>query len=117
VILERRYVVAELCPGLTAEAVEGSLYALWTDRFQLAIAGADEIIRAVSIRGRQARHLKVRDKAAGLLVRSLGVLDDQRPLWWEQTLYRGNAYEFHNRLGPVQSLRPAAGVLRRTETT
>ncbi|MBC8136954.1 MAG: hypothetical protein H8F28_13810, partial [Fibrella sp.] len=37
------------------------------------------------------------------------------PLWWERTLYRGDAYEFRNRLGPItipSQIRPAVGTLR-----
>ena len=47
--------------------------------------------------------------AAGLGVQSVGWLRDGKPLWWERTLYRGDAYAFRNRLGPVQTARPAAG--------
>ena len=54
VILERRFVVAEFCPGLRRQDVAGSLYALWTGRLRLEIAGADQSIRAVALRGRDA---------------------------------------------------------------
>lgn len=109
VILERRYVVERLCPGLHRRDFGSSLYGLWTDRFKLEIAGADQTIRAAAIRGREARLLEVPGGAAGLVVRSTGWLRDGKPLWWEQTLYRGDAYAFHNRLGAVQTARPAAG--------
>jgi len=102
VILEKRYVVAEYCPGLTAEEVAGSLYRLWTDRYRLPIEGADESIRAVNTRGADARLLKLRDGAAGMLIRSVGHLTGNRPLWSERTLYRGDSYEFQNRLGGIQ---------------
>jgi GntR family transcriptional regulator len=109
VILERRYVVAELCPSLTEADVGGSLYSLWTERYRLAIEGADERIRAVNLRGAEARTLQVRDGAAGLLVSSVGYLVGNKPLWSERTLYRGDAYEFHNRLGGIQPPRFAQG--------
>jgi GntR family transcriptional regulator len=112
VILEHRYIVAGLCPGLSEDELEGSLYALWTDRYGLDVVGADQTIRAVSIRGREAELLDVRGGAAGLLVLSIGYLSGDVPLWWERTLYRGDAYEFHNRLGPIRTARPAAGTLR-----
>ncbi|MBI3856914.1 MAG: GntR family transcriptional regulator [Planctomycetes bacterium] len=111
VILERRYVVESLCPGMWKRDFGASLYARWTGLFKLEIAGADQIIRAAAIRGREARLLGVPGGAAGLVVRSLGRLRDGRPLWWERTLYRGDAYEFRNRLGPIQTARPAAGAL------
>ncbi len=111
VILERRHVVARFCPGLDRKASKGSLYAVWTERMKLEISGADQVIRAVTIRGADARRLRVGEGAAGLLVTSVGYLSGGVPLWREQTLYRGDAYEFHNRLGPIQTARPAAGVL------
>jgi GntR family transcriptional regulator len=102
VILEKRYVVAEYCPELTAQDVSGSLYALWVNRFHLPVEAADESIRAVNTRGNDARLLKLRDGAAGMLIRSVGYLTGNRPLWSERTLYRGDSYEFHNRLGGIQ---------------
>lgn len=102
VILEKRYVVAEYCPDLTAEDVRGSLYSLWTNRYHLPIEGAGESIRAVNTRGADARLLKLRDGAAGMLIRSVGHLTGNRPLWSERTLYRGDSYEFQNRLGAIQ---------------
>src|SRR5579872_4711907 len=92
VILERRIIVAEHCPGLTRADLAGSLYALWTERFHLEIAGADQTIRATSLEAGDAALLGVPIGAAGLVVRSLGVLSANRPLWWERTLYRGDAY-------------------------
>ena len=53
----------------------------------------------------------MRSGAAGFLVMSTGYLSGGVPLWWERTLFRGDAYEFNNRLGPVQTARPAAGTL------
>jgi GntR family transcriptional regulator len=115
VILEHRYVVAHFCPGLAAADLEKSLYATWIDRFKLDISGAEQTIRAVSIRGKEARLLGVRSGSAGLAVLSVGYLSGEAPLWWERTLYRGDAYEFRNRLGPVQTARPATGALRDLE--
>jgi GntR family transcriptional regulator len=111
VILEHRYVVARLCPNLSAAELAGSLYALWIDKYKLDIIGADQTIRAVTITGDDARLLRVKSGAAGLLVMSVGFVRGDVPLWWERTLYRGDSYEFRNRLGPVQTAHPAAGAL------
>lgn len=113
VILEHRYIVAAACAGLSEQDLAGSLYAAWSGRFGLEIAGADETIRSVNLRGEQARLLRVRSGAAGFLVLSVGYLAGGEPLWWEQTWYRGDLYEFHNRLGPLQRPQPATGVLRK----
>jgi GntR family transcriptional regulator len=111
VILERRYVVAQFCPDLTEAELQGSLYAVWIEKYQLDIIGADQTISAVNIAGDDAKLMQVDDGVAGLLVSSVGYLSDDVPLWRERTLYRGDAYEFHNRLGPIQMARPAAGTL------
>jgi len=102
VILEKRYVVARLCPGFNREDAAGSIYAAWTQKYGLDVEGADQTIRAVNIRGADAKWLQVREGSAGLLVTSLGFLRGGNPLWFERTLYRGDAYEFHNRLGGIQ---------------
>jgi GntR family transcriptional regulator len=117
VILERRYIVAKYCPALTPAQAKGSLYALWTQRYRLVISGADETIRAVTVARPEAERLRMAPQAAGLLVTSVGYLGGGEPLWWEETLYRGDAYEFQNRLGPIQTGRPATGVLRTPGTS
>jgi GntR family transcriptional regulator len=110
-ILETRCIAAKYCPGLTGEELAGSLYNLWTEKYRLDIAGADQTIRAVTVDDREATLLGVDPGAPGLLVSSLGTLSGGVPLWWEQTLYRGDAYEFQNRLGPIQTARPATPML------
>jgi len=109
VILERRHIVEAFCPGLRRRDLAGSLYGLWTERYRLEIAGAEQTIRATAVRGADAKQLRVPAGSAGLVVRSLGVLRENRPLWWERTIYRGDAYAFRNRLGPIETARPAAG--------
>jgi len=111
VILERRHVAAAFCPGLRRSDAAGSLYALWTGRYRLEIAGADEAIRAVSLDAQDARLLGVRKGAAALQVTATGFLTGGQPLWHEETLYRGDAYAFRNRLGPVRRGGPAVGML------
>jgi GntR family transcriptional regulator len=107
VILEDRWVVAGHCPGLTEDDAGGSLYEAWAERLGLSIVGAEQVIRAVTLRGEAAGLLETRAGSAALMVESLGLLAGGEPLWWERTLYRGDAYEFHNRLGELRTLRPA----------
>lgn len=103
VILEKRYVVAEYCPHLNRDEIAGSLYELWAERYKLVIEGADEWIRAVNARGGDARALQLRDGAAAMLIRSVGYVVGHHPLWSERTLYRGDSYEFHSKLGGIIS--------------
>jgi GntR family transcriptional regulator len=111
VILEHRFVAQRFCPNLSEQDLSGSLYATWTDKYRLEIVGADQTIRAISIVDEEAALLHIEDGAAGFQVLSTGYLSGGVPLWWERTIFRGDAYELHNRLGPVQTARPAAGTL------
>ena len=112
VILEHRYVVAAQCPKLTKTQASGSLYRSFTENHKLQIAGADDIIRAVRLVKREARMMEVPAMSPALEVTSVGFLQDNSPLWWERTMYRGDQYEFHSRLGPIAASTPARGRLR-----
>ncbi len=112
VILEHRFVVAAHCRKLTKTQASGSLYTAFTKSHGLNIIGADEIIRAVCLDARESRQLKVAAKSPALEVVAVGHVGNGSPLWSERTLYRGDRYEFHSRLGPIRSATPARGKLR-----
>jgi GntR family transcriptional regulator len=112
VIWEQRFIVHEHCPKLTKAQAAGSLYKAWTETHRLQIAGANEVIRAVLLEREEARRLHAAVGSPALEVNATGYLANERPLWWERTLYRGDQYEFHSRLGPIQTATPARGVLR-----
>lgn len=114
VILENRFIVKQLCPKLSKAKAAGSLYEVFTKTNSLSVAGADEIIRAVNLGTAEAKRLGVKKGSPALEVTAIGFVDDhdQSPLWWERTLYRGDQYEFHSRLGPIQTATPARGALR-----
>ena len=89
VILERRVVVARLCPGLTEADLADSLYALWSDRYHLKIASAEQTIRAIALDAVDAHRLGTSTGAAALEIECVGRLTDGSALWWERTRYRG----------------------------
>ncbi len=103
VILERRYVPAKLCPKLNARELTGSLYGLWVKRYGLNIGGAEQVIQAVNLKPADAKLLGVPARTAALRVVATGYLASKDPLWYEQTIYRPDAYEFHAVLGGVGS--------------
>lgn len=105
-ILERRHVSARLCPGLTRRRVAGSLYALFTGPCGLAVTSASQSIRAVNLAPGDAARLAVPPGSAALRVRAVGWVPEG-PLWFEDTLYRGDLYEFRNELGESAGARPA----------
>ena len=111
VIVEHRIVVAAPCPGLTRKTVTGSLYGAWTGQLGLIIGGATQTIRAVASDEGIATQLHLPARSPCLVVNAIGYLADGRPLWWEHTVYRGDAYEFQNHLGTVGARRGQPGGL------
>lgn len=109
VILERRHIAAAHCRTLKRKDVRGSLYGVWRDLYNLDVEGAEQTIRAVNLNRDEAKALGTRQNTAGLLITSIGFLKGHVPLWFERTLYRGDAYEFHNRLVGVQGAREPIG--------
>lgn len=109
VIFERRYVVAAHCRTLKKRDVAGSIYKIWRELYDLDVEGAEQSIRAVNLRREEAKTLGTRQNTAGLLITSVGFLAGHEPLWFERTLYRGDTYEFHNRLAGIQGTREPIG--------
>jgi GntR family transcriptional regulator len=94
VILERRWVPRRLCPALSRSDLRGSLYKLWNEKYHWRVTESNQTIRAINLVGADARLLEVTSGTACFLVSAVGFSGDQ-PVWWERTIYRGDAYEFH----------------------
>jgi DNA-binding GntR family transcriptional regulator len=94
VILERRWVPVDAFPGLTRQELRGSFYELCRKKYGLRISESDQTIRAVSLRGKDAKTLEVPSGSPAFLVSAVGYSGTQ-PTWWEKTIYRGDSYEFH----------------------
>jgi GntR family transcriptional regulator len=110
-LLDSRYIVARFCHNMTQADGKKSLITLWTDKYHLNISGVDQIIRAVSLTDSETRLLGLEEGAACLSLRAVGFVNEEVPLWLENTLLSGDQYFFRNRLGAVRSNpRPAERV-------
>ncbi len=94
VILEKRWVPTEIFPALGRAELRGSFYALCRERYGLRVAESDQTIRAIRLLGEEAKLLEAKSGSPAFLVSALG-FSGQKAIWWEKTLYRGDAYEFH----------------------
>ena len=110
-IHEARYIAARHCMHLSENEVGESLYAVWTEQYQLSIAGADQRIRAIIAEDALADHLDIENGSACFQVQCTG-FTGMEPLWWERTTYRGDAYELISRIGNQDDGQPVRGVLR-----
>ncbi len=109
VIIDRRFLVRKYLPDLKEQELAGSLFNLLYEKYGLQISSANETIRAVTIGGKDAKMMGVPEGESCLLILSTGFIQTDIPLWLEKTLYRGDAYEFRNRIGPVEDARSSTG--------
>jgi len=98
VIYERRALRSDLCPGLQKGETAGSLYTLLHDRYSLELEGVAQRIRARNLNTVEAGLFGVPEGSAALELTGVGYLSDGTPLWYEETVYRGDTYEFVNQL-------------------
>lgn len=98
VVYERRALREDLCPELVKHDVAGSLYSVLHDRYGLELDGVAQRIRARTVSAKEAEVLETTRGDAVLELTGAGYLTDGTALWYEQTLYRGDAYEFVNQV-------------------
>lgn len=101
VVYERRVTLAKECEGLTRDETEGSLYGVFAGRFGHSLAGVSQRIRARAATSSQARVFGGKPGEPLLELAGVGYRFEEAaavPLWYEITLYRGNAYEFVNQV-------------------
>jgi GntR family transcriptional regulator len=100
VILEYRWINAALIPKLKKKDLQGSFYALISER-PLKLDGEDHQIQARNLTAGEACHLRTPAGAAALVVNGRGYTEDRKPIWYQALLYRGDRYVLENsiRLG------------------
>lgn len=100
-ILESHYLRERFCPGLKKTDLEGSLFDLMTQKYKLNIAGVDETILATLVHGKNSTYLNLQDGAPGFFMYVIGYNDTKVPVWIANVIFRGDAFELHNRRGPI----------------
>ncbi len=98
-IFERRWLDVALCGNLTPAMAAGSLYESLSGPLGLSLGHADQRVRAVVPTAEERAVLKTRQGTACLRVTGNGYLANGTLLWTEDTLFRGDLFEFHATLG------------------
>ncbi len=101
-ILERHFFRAQVLSGLEPEDVRVSIPDFLTKKHRQKFFTLEETIRTLVIRGQDASLLGVAPGEPGFLMLSLARNRNDGLLYFAEVIYRGDAYEFHNRLGPMQ---------------
>lgn len=101
-ILERHFFRLQILPGLSPEDVRVSVYDMLTKKYQQKFSTLEETIRTIVVGGQNATLLGVAQGTPGFLMFFMARGGNDEPLYFAEVIYRGDAYEFHNRLGPIQ---------------
>jgi GntR family transcriptional regulator len=102
VILECHYFRQKLYPPIKKEYVEISVYDMFTKRFKIKLVRMDENIRTTIISGKTKDLLGLQEDQPGLLFNFMPYNENDVPLYFAEVIYRGDSFEFHNRIGPIQ---------------
>lgn len=118
-ILERHFFRARLLPDLSEADVATSVYDMLTKKYKQIPSAVDETIRTMAISGCNAELLSVPEGTPGFLMFFMPLNEEDQPIYFAEVLYRGDTFEFHNRIGPIQKTHrpqeePAAFVAART---
>jgi DNA-binding GntR family transcriptional regulator len=101
-ILECHYLRQKFVPLIRVDYVSGSIYDMYKKRFRINLTKMDETIMTIIIRGKVQELFRLGKEQSGFLVYSRLYSDSGNPLYFAEVIYRGDAYEYHNRMGPIQ---------------
>jgi len=92
--VEEAFLPVARFPGLhEAELEDGSLFELLEERWGARLTAAEQRVFSVEIVGEDANLLHVAPGRAGLLFRTILLGDDELPLGYAWSLFRGDRYE------------------------
>jgi GntR family transcriptional regulator len=96
--LEEAFLPAERFGDMAEEDLEGaSLFTVLEERFDARFPVADQQVVAVEIVGEDANLLRVAPGRAGLKFHTILIDEDERPLAYAWSLFRGDRYEIRLR--------------------
>jgi len=94
-VLVSTYIPEALCPALVKEDLTGqSLYEVLATKFGLNIAQGKRTIEAIRLDRKEAALLGLRTGSPALLLKSIGQLQDGRPLEYFVAKHRGDRSKF-----------------------
>jgi len=77
----------------------GSMYKLFSERFNIVLARSEQRIRAVNLKGKIATYLSLPENSAGLYMESITFNEHNIPVEVLCSYYRGDKYIFEVEVG------------------
>jgi GntR family transcriptional regulator len=95
-VLVVTYIPEALCPNLIQEDLaHHSLYKLLARKYGLVIASGHQSVEAIALDCADAKQLGSQPKSPALLLKSIGLLTDGKPLEFFIAKHRGDRSVFH----------------------
>jgi GntR family transcriptional regulator len=98
-IYEETYLPVDLFDGILEMDLTGSMYKIFTEDFQIALARCDQTIRAVNLNKKMAALLGIKKNTASLYMESVTYNDRNIPVEVLCCYFRGDKYTFEVELG------------------
>ncbi|MBI9104697.1 MAG: GntR family transcriptional regulator [Spirochaetales bacterium] len=96
---------------ITEEEVGVSVYDAITKNHGISLVRMDEVIRTIILSGDTLALFGEENDLPGFLMNFMPFTSENVPLYFAEVLYRGDFFEFHNRIGPIQASRKARGAV------
>jgi len=98
-MLETRYINLRHCPGIDDKELNGSLYDIYRKDYGVTLAKAKQKLKIVYLKKKEAKLLGCQVGAPAFLVTGVTYSNHEEPVEYEESLYRGDEYEFFVEVG------------------
>jgi GntR family transcriptional regulator len=92
--IENSFVPVDVAPGLLEHEIDGSLYSLLENRFQVRLDRAEQTIRVTTLEPHQAKLLQTAEFSAAFDVQRVSIDARGRRIEYAQSIYRGDRYSY-----------------------
>ena len=98
-MLETRYINIKYCPDIINKDLSGSLYQIYEEGYGITLLGAKQHLRIIFLTDDEAGLLHCGKSTPAYLVTGVTYSDNMWPMEYEESLYRGDEYEFFVEVG------------------
>ena len=98
-MLETRYINLRLCPDITRYDLTQSLYEIYHRHYGINLSRASQHLKIVYLQGNEAQLFNLTTSSPAFLVTGVTYSDQGEPVEYEESIYRGDEYEFFVEVG------------------
>lgn len=98
-MLETRYINLRLCPDIARHDLACSLYEIYHLHYGIDLSRASQHLKIIFLKEREARLFGLAPGAPAFLVTGVTYSDKDEPVEYEESIYRGDEYEFFVEVG------------------